>query len=86
MAIAPHLVREAVRLGIIAPGDTARFLYDIPPAPTPSPDPFAELTYEQRIAAVIRACSSGVAAFSSIRLVVEDSDGNRLPPPPSLRQ
>ena len=77
MAVAPHLVAEAVRLGVIRADDTHRFLFDDPP------DPTRDMTYAQRLAYTIRTCSSGVAAITNVAHIVEHiPSGRTLPPPP----
>lgn len=81
MAVAPHLVAEAIRLGVIRPEDADRFLFDGPP------DPFAGYSLAQRWEWCIRHAASGAPAFDTVTASVEDiRDGRRLPHPAATRK
>lgn len=76
MSVAPHLVDEAVRLGLIEPDETWRYLSDRRADPPEWDD------YATRLEAAIAMCASGAPAFDHVDHFVEDTrDGRRLPPP-----
>lgn len=85
MAVAPDVVREAVRLRLIPPEDAARFLLDAVPAP-PIADPFADLTAVERVNLSIRAACSGAPAWGDLASVLVHEPTGRVVPHPSQRK
>ena len=81
IVVAPHLVAEAIRLGIIDAADAPRFLDSPEPAPAPAPQ---WRNAAEHLEHIVKSCSSGAAAIDSITAHVEEIDSGRmLPAPPT---
>lgn len=96
--VAPFVVAEAVRLGLIRDDEVPYFASDGPasvleiveeavdvaPPGEGAKSAVAEPVDDaERLTEVVRGASSGVAAIERVRRVVVDGAGHEIPPPPS---
>lgn len=77
VAIAPFYVEWAVELHLIDERDAGRFLHD-----PPDIDPYAGLSAEERLEAVVRSASSGAPADLPPRTVLINGRHVLFPPNP----